>query len=214
MPVVDYPPAAYRVTDPAVAFALMRAHPFAHVITAHAGLRVTRLPMLADVEHGRVTTLRGHFDARNPQAEGLQGTSMVVSFSGPAAYVSPHWRMDKSRGGTYDYEEVQVRGKVRVMQEAGFFTQLIDDLSALIEPQHAEISDQPVWRTSMAKSGHIDRQLSLVVPFIVDVESVEAVAKLHQGFSPADRRSVAEHLARSHRDEVRAIGAKIRQGLT
>jgi len=197
-----------------VALGLMRAHPFAHVITAHAGLRVTRLPMLADVEHGQVTTLRGHFDARNPQAEGLQGAPMVVSFSGPAAYVSPHWRVDKSRGGTYDYEEVQVRGVARVVREVGFFTQLIDDLSTLIEPQHAEISDQPVWRTSMAKSGHIARQLLLVVPFIVDVESVEAVAKLHQGFSTADRRSVAEHLARSHRDEVRAIGTRIRQGLT
>jgi transcriptional regulator len=213
MPVVAYPPPAYRVTDPAAALGLMRAHPFAHVITAHAGIRVTRLPLLVDVEHGQVTTLRGHFDARNPQSIGLQGASVVASFSGPAAYVSPHWRADKSRGGTYDYEEVQVRGVARLVQEVGFFTQLIDDLSTLIEPQHAEISDQPVWRVSMAKSGHIARQLPLVVPFIVDVASVETIAKLHQGFSAADRRSVAEHLARSRHDEVRAIGARIREGL-
>jgi transcriptional regulator len=207
---MTYPPPAYRVTDPGAAIALMREHPFAHVITAHRELCVTRLPVLADLEDGRPVRLRGHFDARNPQAADLDGAPILVAFSGPAAYVSPNWRADKTKGGTYDYEEVQVHGRARAVRDLAFFTQLINDLSALLEPQHAEIGDYPTWQTHMAPRGHLDRQVALVTPFVVEIDRIDTIAKLHQNFPDADRLSVADHLSRSPRDEVRAIAAKIR----
>ena len=207
---MTYPPSEYRVTDPGAAIALMREHPFAHVITAHRKLCVTRLPVLADVEGGRAVRLRGHFDARNPQAAELDGAPVLVAFSGPAAYVSPNWRADKTRGGTYDYEEVQVHGRAHARRDLAFFTQLVDDLSLLLEPQHAEIGDYPTWQTAMAPQGHLERQVALVTPFLVEIDRIDAIAKLHQNFTDADRLSVAEHLSRSRRDEVRAVAAKIR----
>ncbi|MEJ0059143.1 MAG: FMN-binding negative transcriptional regulator [Terricaulis sp.] len=208
-----YPPPPYRVSDPAAVVALMAERPFAHLFTAHGGLRSTRVPFLADCENGRPVRLRSHLYAKNPQASGLDGAAVLVAFSGAAAYVSPNWRDEKTRGGTYDYEEVQVRGTARVVDDVGFFKQLIDDLSALIEPQHAEIADYPVWRTSMAPEGHIDRQFPGVTAFVVEIEAVEMVSKLHQNFSDADRQSVADHLSRSRRDEVRAIAEKIRKSM-
>lgn len=207
---MTYPPPEYRVTDPGAAIALMREHPFAHVITAQRELCVTRLPVLADVEDGRAVCLRGHFDARNPQAAELDGAPMLVAFSGPAAYVSPNWRADKTKGGTYDYEEVQVHGRARAVHDLAFFTQLIDDLSALLEPQHAEIGDYPTWQTPKAPRGHLDRQVALVTPFVVEIDRIDTIAKLHQNFPDADRLSVADHLSRSRRDDARAIAAKIR----
>ena len=207
---MTYPPSEYRVTDPCAAIALMREHPFAHVITAQRTLCVTRLPVLADVEDGRAVRLRGHFDARNPQAAELDGVPMLVAFSGAAAYVSPNWRADKTKGGTYDYEEVQVHGRARAVRDVAFFTQVIDDLSTLLEPQHAEIGDYPTWQSSMAARGHLERQVALVTPFRVEIDRIDAIAKLHQNFPDADRLSVAEHLSRSRRDEVRAVAAKIR----
>ena len=113
-----YPPLPYRVTDPAAAVRLMGAYPFAHLFTAHDGLKAARIPFIADCENGRAVRLRAHLDARNPQAQGLDGASVLVAFSGPAAYVSPHWRADKTKGGTYDYLEVQVQGKPRTTLEA------------------------------------------------------------------------------------------------
>lgn len=210
---MTYPPLEYRVTKPESAIALMREHPFAHVITSHRELCVTRLPMLVDLKDERAVRLRGHFDARNPQAAELDGAPILVAFSGAAAYVSPNWRADKTKGGTYDYEEVQVRGRARAVRDVAFFTRLIDDLSALLEPQHAEIADNPTWHTSMAPRGHLERQLAFVTPFVVEIDRIDAIAKLHQSFPDADRLSVAEHLSRSHRDEVRAIAAKIRAAM-
>lgn len=206
-----YPPPPYRVTDPAAAVKLMGAHPFAHFVTSHGNLRVTRLPFVADCENGRPVRLRSHLHGQNPQARDLDGAPVLVAFAGPATYVSPHWRADKTKGGTYDYEEVQVRGTARVVSSIDFFRQLIDDLSTLIEPQYKEVGDYPVWQTSMAPEGHIEGQFPHLTPFVVDIETVETVSKLHQDYPEADRRSVAEHLSRSRRDDARAISKRIRE---
>ena len=111
---MTYPPPTRRIDDPAWALALMDAHPFAHLITADGGLAVTRLPVIADRQDGRPVRLRAHLNGLNPQARGLDGASVLVAFSGPAAYVSPHWRADTGRAGTYDYEAAHVRGIARV----------------------------------------------------------------------------------------------------
>ncbi len=210
---MSYPPKWRVVTDTSAAAALMRAHPFAHFVTAHAGLFSTRIPVIADLEGGKLVRLRGHLNAQNPQSQGLDGQMALVTFDGPASYVSPNWRCDLSRAGTYDYEEVQVRGEIRLLEDIGAFRQLIDDLAALIEPQHAEIGGYPIWRTSMSPPGYIERLHPAIVAFEVRVESVHMTSKLHQSFPEADRRSVADHLARSHREESRAIAEKIRQTL-
>lgn len=210
---MTYPPPWRHVTDLRAAIELMRAHPFAHLFSAHQGLRSTRAPFLADEVDGRPARLRAHLNAQNPQAEGLDGAAVLITFSGPSTYVSPHWRSDASRAGTYDYEEAVVRGVARVVDDIAFFRSLIDDLSTLIEPQYAEVGDYPVWRTSMAPEGYIERLFPHVTPFEVDVEAVEVISKLHQQFPIEDRRSVAGHLARCGRDDARAIGEKMRKML-
>jgi predicted FMN-binding regulatory protein PaiB len=50
-----------------------------------------------------------------------------------------------------------------------------------------------------------------VTPFVVDIDAVETISKLHQQFPEEDRRAVAEHLSRSYREDARAIAEKIRK---
>jgi predicted FMN-binding regulatory protein PaiB len=208
-----YPPAPRRVAEPGPALALMRAQPFAHFFTAGGGLRATRVPLLVEEEAGRPVRLRGHLNAQNPQAAALDGAPVLVVFPGRAAYVSPHWRASPTRAGTYDYEEVRVHGTARRVEGIGFFRRLIDDLSALIEPQHAEVGDYPVWRTEMAPPGYVERLFPMIACFVIEIEAVEMISKLHQHFPPEDRRAIAAHLARSAREDSRAIGELIRRGL-
>ena len=210
---MSYPPAPRRVIDPGAALALIESHPFAHLFTAGTCLNVTRLPFVADCEGGRAVRLRGHLNGMNPQASELDGAPVLVSFSGASTYVSPHWRSEPTRAGTYgtyDYEEVQVRGTARLVAGIAFFVDLINDLSALIEPQYAEIGGYPVWRTSMAPDGYIDRLFPHITAFEIDIESVWTISKLHQHFPVEDRTSIVEHLSRSHREDARAIAQKMR----
>lgn len=215
---MSYPPPWRQRVDSGFAVEVLRAHPFAHLFTAAGGLRSTRIPFVADCDGDRPVHLRGHLNGQNPQARALvecaAGAPVLVAFSGPATYVSPHWRAEKTRAGTYDFEEVVVRGTARVVADLEFFRRLVDDLAALIEPQYAEVGDYPVWRTTMAPAGYIERLFPAVTPLQVEIEEIEAVSKLHQHFPEADRRSIAEHLARSHREDARAIGSRIRRSLS
>jgi transcriptional regulator len=208
---MSYPPSWRCVTDLGAAVALMGAHPFAHLVTVHDTLRATRVPFATDLEAGRPVRLRAHLNAKNPQARHLDHAPVLLVFSGPSTYVSPHWRIDKTRAGTFDYEEVQVRGTARVVSDIEFFRRLIDDLSALIEPQYAEVGDYPIWQTQMAAGGYIERLFPQVTPFMVEIEAVEAISKLHQQFPPEERRSVADHLSRCRREDSRVIAEKIRR---
>ncbi|MFG0245631.1 MAG: FMN-binding negative transcriptional regulator [Phycisphaerales bacterium JB052] len=208
---MTYPPPSRTEPDTAQALRLMREYPFAHLFTAHAGLHSTRIPFLTDTHNQRPTQLRGHLNALNPQAQGLDAAPVLVAFSGPSTYVSPNWRADKSRGGTYDYEEVIVRGTARVVEGIKHFKAMIDDLSSLIEPQFAEVGDDPVWQTTDATPGYIERLVPHITQFVVDIEHCEMISKLHQQFPREDRQSVADHLDRCHRDDARVIAMKIRE---
>lgn len=210
---MTYPPQWRQQPDPAQAVELMRAHPLAQLITAQDTLRATKIPFVADVVESQPKLLRAHLNAQNPQLQGLDGAQVLVVFSGHATYVSPHWRIDKGRGGTYDFEEVTVRGTARIVEGIDRFRALIDDLSALIEPQYAEAGEYPVWQTSMAAPGYIERLYPLITQFEIVVEHCECISKLHQQFPEEDRRSVADHLARCNRDASRAIAEKIRSSL-
>lgn len=209
---MSYPP-GWRVADAGAAPSLMRAHPIAHFVTCHDGLYSTRIPMLADLEDGAPVRLRGHLNGRNPQCAGLDGAEALITFDGPAAYVSPNWRTEATRAGTIDYEEVQVRGRVQVVDDIDWFRAMIDDMAALIEPQHAEIGDYPIWTTARAPEGYVERLYPAIVAFFVEISALRMVSKLHQSFPEADRKSVAEHLSRSHREQPRAVAERIRETL-
>lgn len=210
---MTYPPQWRQNTDFEEAQALIREHPIANFITGHSGLRSTRIPLILDLQDGRPVRLRGHLNGQNPQADGLDGCEALVTFPGRASYISPHWRADLGRAGTIDYEEVQVRGSIRVSKSLEFFKTLIDDIAALIEPQYAEVGDYPIWQTSMAPDGYIERLFPGIVAFEMDAGSLNMVSKLHQTFPAEDRRSIVKHLNRSNKEDARAIAEKISSAL-
>ncbi|MFM2042627.1 MAG: hypothetical protein RLY86_1203 [Pseudomonadota bacterium] len=206
---VTYPPPARLIADPAAACDLMSDYPFAHLFTSHDGLRSTRIPFMTDREEGRPVRLRAHVNRQNPQVPGLDGGDVLVVFSGPSTYVSPHWRAQPTRAGTFDYEEVRVHGTARVVDAKPFFLDLINDLSALIEPRHAAAGDYPVWTTDMAPEGYIDRLFPAIVCFEIRIKGIGLISKPHQHFPAEDRAAIARHLSRLEREESRLIAGKI-----
>ena len=103
-----YMPPPFTSRDPAVAARLMRAHPFARLVTTDdEGFPfVTHLPIhLQDegVADGRFT-LRGHVARPNPRWRHLeQRPRALVTFLGPHAYMSPSVYPDLARVPTWNY---------------------------------------------------------------------------------------------------------------
>ena len=207
---MSYPPAWRREYAPEAAIALIREFPFANFVTSHSGLHSTRIPFVLDTNGDWLVKFRGHLHGQNPQVADLDGRDVLITFSGRSSYISPHWRTNCDRAGTIDYEEVQVRGRVAFRPEIAFFVDLVNDLAALHEPHFTELGDYPTWHSSMAPSGYIERLFPAICAFEVEPSSVDMTSKLHQSFPDADRRSIADHLERSSREDARAIAAKIR----
>lgn len=110
-----YLPPQFAAKDPAIARELMRAHPFAQLVsTDDAGFPfVTPLPLHL-IEEGDDLTLLGHVARPNPQARHLQARPQaLVVFSGPQAYMSPRVYADLARVPTWSYLMVQARVEAR-----------------------------------------------------------------------------------------------------
>lgn len=208
-----YPPSLHREHDPAKIASLISTRPFAHFITAHGGLRVTRIPFAADFESGHLKRLRAHQHGRNQQAEGLDGAEALVAFSGPDAYVSPNWRTASDRGATWDYTAAHVWGRVTVRTDRDFFDRLIGDLAAAAEARIAGLSDKPQWSMKNVTDEYVERLRPRLCAFEITVSRIEGIAKLHQNFPDEDARGVAAHLSRSAEEGSRAIAALMEERL-
>lgn len=209
---MGYPPKPHHLTDRDDITCIVRTNPFAHLFTGdqHAQ-HVTRLPFAYDGEKGEHGRLRSHLNRANPQASGMDGLSCLVAFSGPDAYVSPNWRTSKAQAATWDYTAVHMWGRVRVRPERAFFAQLINDLAAPEEAAHVSLTDEEPWHFDVAPEDYVTRLFPHLVAFEIEVERIEAIAKLHQDFPVADQECVARHLAKIESDDHRSLAALMRE---
>lgn len=110
-----YLPPQFTCQDPAIAFELMRAHPFAQLVsTDDTGFPfVTPLPLHL-VQEGEDATLLGHVARPNPHAAHLRARPQaLVVFNGPHAYMTPRVYPDLARVPTWNYLMVQARVEAR-----------------------------------------------------------------------------------------------------
>src|SRR5262245_17918778 len=104
-------PDHFRIDDVAPMHALMRARPFAALVSAGAsGLYATHLPTVLkdEGEHG---TIECHLARANPHWHDLAaGAEALMIFQGPEGYITPNWYPSKAAHGkavpTWNYAVV------------------------------------------------------------------------------------------------------------
>jgi transcriptional regulator len=103
---------AFRADDVETARAIVRAHPFATIVTAR--LRATHMPCLLDVaEDGLV--LLGHVARADPACEQLEDPLLLI-FHGPHGYVSASW-YDAETIPTWNHVTLHVRGTPQILED-------------------------------------------------------------------------------------------------
>lgn len=181
-----YRPEAFRVDDRDALLAFAADHPFATVVTnGDGGVLASHLPLLVDGARGK---LRGHLARENDQLAHLQATTEVLAiFHGPHGYVSPSVYEGQRGVPTWNYVVVHVRGRPRVLDEAG-----------LVEILHASVQrfDTPGWRARFGDDWpDVPRsKLQGIVGFEIDVARAEGKWKLSQNRSGQDQAAVVEWL--------------------
>lgn len=180
-------PDAYAAADPV---AIVRRYPFASLVTsAPDGMLATSVPLFFEREND-TTTMFGHMARRNPQAQALAaGQSALAIFSGPHAYISASWYVDRPTVPTWNYVSAHVRGRIEPIDDDATQLQILERTAALIEG-----SDAKPWTLEQAPPGRVQLLLPQIRSFRITVERIEGVTKLNQTHGPADRLRVIEQL--------------------
>lgn len=204
-----YVPPAFALDDLPEIRGIVRAARIGNLVTfGPDGLMATPLPMLLDESEGPYGVLQGHLARANRQwSTPVEGEAMAI-FMGPDAYVTPGWYPTKAETGkvvpTWNYEAVHLYGPVEFFSDPERLHDSVSRLTAL----HEADREHP-WAVADAPEPYVRSQLKGIVGLRMPVTRIEAKRKMSQNRNEADRRGVAEGLARSYRDGDRQAAALI-----
>ena len=170
-----YLPTQFNAKDEAHALALMRAHPFASLISVDDdGFPfVTHLPLHLTQQDGQPVLL-GHCAKPNPHWRYLQvRPQALVTFMGPQAYMSPKVYPDLTRVPTWSYLAVHAKVEASLVDDHAAKDRLLKQLIGDHEPPYAE-----QWRGLGEDYQH--KMLNGIVAFELRITELQCKLKLNQ----------------------------------
>ena len=206
-----YTPNNFAVEDVSEVHALMRARPFAILVTHGAdGLMATHLPTVLKVDGetplGRiechVARPNPHWRRFTPQADAL------MIFQGPEAYIRPGWYPSKAEHAkvvpTWNYAVGHAYGRLEAVQDQAW---LIQHVSELTEQQEAPLPEP--WSTADAPESFLAVMARGIVGLSFTITRIEGKAKMSQNREPRDRAGVVCGLTARGLGEDREIAALV-----
>ena len=214
-----YLPSHFEESRPEVLHELLCAHPLGLLVTQNTAadangfqpLQIDSIPFMLDAARGPHGTLVAHVARANPiwQVARIDAESVVV-FQGAQAYVSPAWYPTKAETGkvvpTWNYVMVEVRGRLRVIDDAAWVHQLVSTLTDRHEAQRASVpGEAQAWKVSDAPSDYVAAMQRAIVGIEIEIASIKGKWKVSQNRSAADRAGVAAGLARIGEADMAAL---------
>jgi len=198
-----YQPDHFRVDDVAQMHALMRARPFAALISSGSlGLYASHLPTVLKNE-GAHGVIECHLARANPHCKelGQVGEALMI-FQGAQGYITPNWYATKAQTGkvvpTWNYAVVHAYGRPEVVNDPDWLRRHVTELTA----QQEKAEDRP-WAVSDAPESFVAGMLRGIVGFRFVIARLEGKWKMSQNREMADRAGVVQGLrARGQRDDL------------
>ncbi|MDO9404248.1 MAG: FMN-binding negative transcriptional regulator [Polaromonas sp.] len=206
-----YLPPNFRGALDAHAVPLMRAHPFASLVSVDdTGLPfITHLPLHLELPPGQDAAapesilMLGHVAKPNPHWRYLRDRPRaVVTFLGPHAYLSPQVYPDLARVPTWNYLAVHCTVEATLVEEPAAKDALLKKLIGDHEPAYAA-----QWRALGEEFGN--RMLAGIVGFELRVTDLQCKVKLNQHRPEAHAATQAMYSAGD--DNQRALAAWMEQ---
>ncbi|MFF9061867.1 FMN-binding negative transcriptional regulator [Streptomyces sp. NPDC101213] len=193
-------PSQYREPDVSWMVDLMGANPLALMASNGApadGPFATHLPVITDPRWDGPTaadlagrSLLGHMNRANPHWEALEnGTVVLLTFTGPHAYVSPTVYDVTPAAPTWNFTSVHVHGVVERIESAEETLEVVRATVRVFEKEFG-------YSWDMADSvGYFRKILPGVGAFRVRVTKAESMFKLSQEQQPEIRERVVRSFA-------------------
>ena len=205
-----YQPPQFNSKDRAQALDIMRAHPFASLISVDdAGLPfVTHLPLHAELqgEQGDKLVLFGHCAKPNAHWKYLkQRPQAVVTFLGPNAYLSQQIYPDLARVPSWNYLAVHCTVKASLIEDTEAKDKLLKKLIGDHEPRYAQ-----QWMDLGTEYQH--KMLAGMVGFELQVLDLQCTIKINQ-HRPESHAALHEMYAAGNEDERALADWMVKLGL-
>jgi transcriptional regulator len=189
-----YQPEEFRVDELPQMHALMRARPFAALVSGGStGVYATHLPtVLKDV--GPFGVVECHLARANPHWKELaQALEALMIFQGPEGYITPNWYPSKAEHGkvvpTWNYAIVHAYGRPEVMLDNGWLRGHVAELTA-----QQEANETKPWSLTDAPEAYVGAMLRGIVGIRFAVTRLEGKWKMSQNRETKDREGVVNGL--------------------
>lgn len=179
----------YVVTDPDEVKRLVRAHPWATIVSpASTGLVASHYPVILD-ESADGITLLSHVGRPDEVAHELGRHEVLVIIQGPHDYISPSWYAPGDLVPTWNHVTAHLYGTPQILSEEENYAAL----NALTD--HFE-QHLPGGRSLREDEAGTRREAKGTVGIRLVVDRFDARAKLSQNKSPEVQARVTEQLDR------------------
>ncbi|MEW6319697.1 MAG: FMN-binding negative transcriptional regulator [Acidobacteriota bacterium] len=200
-----YVPRAHVVEDRAFLHDFMDEYAFVDLVTAAPSLRITHIPVFLDRAMGPYGTVFGHISAQNPQRAAFDGGHQaVIVFRGPHGYISPTWYANRPAVPTWNFAVVHASGRPRRIEGADATRALLARLIRKFEAKSGTGYD-----FDALPADYVAGMMKGIVPFSMEIASLEGKFKLGQERAEGDRQGVLAHLpsARPHERSLAELTA-------
>jgi len=188
-----YPPPHHQTDDIQKMIAVIKAYPFAMLVSAEGNTPfVTHIPFIYNEETGKLVA---HIDKQNPQIETLvNGTEVTVVFKGPDCYISPNV-YSTPQLPTWNYIVVHITGKIELIHNAEAAKKTMVAMTDFLEqPEHKfklEMNDP-----------RMDRLINYIQAFNIEITNWEGKFKLSQDKNATDFELAKQALVESSEKDI------------
>jgi transcriptional regulator len=197
-----YIPTAFAETDRTKLHDFIEQNSFGLLVSQVDGLPfATHLPFRLERTTGPHGTLVGHMARANPQWHKASGQTVLAIFSGPHAYISPTWYEAEQVVPTWNYTAVHAYGQMQIIEDKGALLEIVQQMVRVYE----QTMPQP-WSFD-GSSTFVERLLSQIVGFRINIEKIEGKWKLNQNHPAERRQKVVRVLQQQGNENAQAIAA-------
>lgn len=204
-----YVPPLYRNKDHDEVAAFLRQRGFGLVVaTGEDGPVGAHVPFIVDEDASGGLRLRFHVARGNPlwRLAG-QGQQLLVSVTGPDAYVSPDWYVAANQVPTWNYVAVHCTGKAIILSNQDVRV-LLSDLSA---EQEGRLLPKEPWTLDKLSEPLLTGLVKAIVGMEMSVDRMEAQWKLSQNKKNADHDGVIAGLEARGEEASLAVAGLMRR---
>jgi transcriptional regulator len=184
-----YIPKINEETDQARIFDFIKNNGFGLLISAENDVPfATHLPLILDFNEKNTPLLRGHVARANPHWQMWERVGdVLVIFNGAHSYISPSWYEHPS-AATWNYLAVHMYGKIQLVSD----DKLLDSLKILTN-KYEKTQENPLFFENL-EDDYVKKILRGIVGFEIEIEKIEAKAKLSQNKNEKDYNNIIEQL--------------------